>query len=140
MKDRHNDTLWEGEYSELTPSAEERKQLQVNNERKTKPKPQCMFAMLSNTQARCTKPATHKYGEHWFCAEHGSREKPTPTRTPSDFTPGQSVIYIPPHACNDPAHPDCVPGMVTAVDNRYIFVKFTPLSVTAQACLPAQLL
>lgn len=42
---------------------------------KTKPKPvrQCEYAMHSSQQERCPNPATCKWGDNWFCDNHGSR-------------------------------------------------------------------
>lgn len=34
---------------------------------------QCEFAKDSVQMFRCPKKATRKWGDHWFCEEHGSR-------------------------------------------------------------------
>jgi hypothetical protein len=36
-------------------------------------KGQCQFAQFSDDQTRCEKDATRKFGDFWFCEEHGSR-------------------------------------------------------------------
>lgn len=35
----------------------------------------CEFASLSSNQPQCPHEATRKYGEHWFCEQHGQRPK-----------------------------------------------------------------
>lgn len=40
-----------------------------------KAKPQCEFAMDSTTQDRCRRTATCKWGDQWFCDEHGDRDR-----------------------------------------------------------------
>ena len=35
---------------------------------------QCQYAMSSTELPRCTKDATRKLGDHWFCEEHGNRK------------------------------------------------------------------
>lgn len=40
-----------------------------------KSKMQCQWAETSETLPRCTKMATRKWGDCWFCEEHGSRDK-----------------------------------------------------------------
>lgn len=47
----------------------------------SKPKPPCQF--LEGQPGHCGQPSTCKWGEHWFCNEHGgSRAKHIPTHTP----------------------------------------------------------
>jgi len=42
--------------------------------RPMKDKGQCEFASLAKgTPPRCTKPATRKWGDGFFCDEHGKR-------------------------------------------------------------------
>lgn len=38
-------------------------------------KGQCQFAMMPESPIpRCQKTATRKWGDHWFCDEHGTRD------------------------------------------------------------------
>ena len=64
-----------------------------------------------------------------------------------DFQPKMKVIYVPPHAHNDRTHKDCEEGMVSSVNDRFVFVKFQEAikrwgwdEVTSQACKPENLL
>lgn len=43
---------------------------------------------------------------------------------PSDFTPGDRVLYVPNHADGDPAHPDCERGIVSSIGVIYVFVRY----------------
>lgn len=36
--------------------------------------PKCEHARYAPTGERCQKRATKKWGQHWFCDEHGSRK------------------------------------------------------------------
>lgn len=45
----------------------------------TKTKGQCQFGM-NGTGFRCELPATRKWGDNWFCEEHGKREKTIDTK------------------------------------------------------------
>lgn len=40
------------------------------------------------------------------------------------FKPGMQVLYIPRHANGDPRHPDCEHGIVTSVNQTYVFVRY----------------
>lgn len=42
----------------------------------------------------------------------------------SDFQPGDLVRYVPYHAHNDIAHPDCENGVVTSTNDYLVFVRF----------------
>lgn len=57
---------------------------------------------------------------------------------PSDFQPGDAVIYIPGHAGGDPNHPACERGVVSSTNHKNVFVKFGT-SDTAQSCDPGDL-
>ena len=41
----------------------------------------------------------------------------------SDFKKGDKVIYIPNHA-NGPNHNDCKRGVVSSINDTYVFVKY----------------
>lgn len=58
---------------------------------------------------------------------------------PSDFQPGDAVIYIPGHAGGDPNHSDCERGVVSSTNHKNVFVRFGT-SETAQSCNPGDLL
>lgn len=65
--------------------------------------------------------------------------------TTKDFYPGQIVIYIPNHA-GDIHHPDCEKGVVSSVNDSYVFVKFDKIvdslgwdDTTSQSCYPNSL-
>lgn len=64
------------------------------------------------------------------------------------FQKGQRVIYVPSHAKNDLTHPGCQKGIVSSVNDKYIFVKYDNLMCimvtgdepyTAQATMPEDL-
>ena len=59
--------------------------------------------------------------------------------TLDDFKPGDHVRYVPYHAHEDVAHKDCEDGVVTRVNERYVFVKFSLFSEHGQACHPDRL-
>jgi hypothetical protein len=44
--------------------------------------------------------------------------------TPSDFQHGMRVLYVPHHAGGDEIHVDCERGVVSSVNERYVFVKY----------------
>jgi hypothetical protein len=52
----------------------------------------------------------------------------------SDFKPGMRVLYIPGHAHGDWEHPDCEDGVVTSVNDFFVFVQFG--AVKENACYP----
>ena len=59
---------------------------------------------------------------------------------------GNSVAYIPLHACGDINHPDVEYGKISSYNDRFIFVKFDKQlanlgweETTAQSCLPESL-
>jgi len=56
----------------------------------------------------------------------------------SEFKPGERVVYVPYHADGDRSHPDCERGVVTSINDHYVFVQFKPGAVS-QACKPDQL-
>jgi len=43
---------------------------------------------------------------------------------PSDFYPGQRVMYVPMHAYGNVRHPDCEEGVVSSVNEKYVFVSY----------------
>jgi len=47
-----------------------------------------------------------------------------------DFKHGDKVRYIPNHANGDAQHPDCQNGVVSSVNNNWIFVKYDCLACT----------
>ena len=55
-----------------------------------------------------------------------------------DFKVGQAVIYVPYHAHDDLNHEDCEHGVVSSMNDTFIFVRFGA-SITGQACKPDQL-
>ncbi|MBA7563363.1 hypothetical protein ES708_05018 [subsurface metagenome] len=42
----------------------------------------------------------------------------------ADFKKGDRVKYIPPYACGDPNHEDCDIGVVSSINDFYVFVKY----------------
>ncbi len=42
----------------------------------------------------------------------------------SEFKKGDKVKYIPTHAGNDPGHKDCECGVVSSVNEKFVFVKY----------------
>jgi len=44
----------------------------------------------------------------------------------SDFKQGDPVVYVPHHAHGDLHHKDCEPGIVSSVNDSYVFVKYFP--------------
>lgn len=42
----------------------------------------------------------------------------------SDFKRGMPVLYVPLHANGDPTHQDVEPGIVSSVNEYFVFVKF----------------
>lgn len=44
-------------------------------------------------------------------------------REKTDFQVGELVVYIPPHADDDPKHPDCEYGIVSSVNDKFVFIK-----------------
>lgn len=62
-----------------------------------------------------------------------------------EFKIGEFVIYVPNHANGDILHPDCEEGIVSSMNDKFIFVKFyrsknfnrtieTALKLGAQIC------
>jgi len=47
-----------------------------------------------------------------------------------DYKHGDKVIYIPNHAEGDVRHPDCQQGIVSSVNERFVFVKYDCLACT----------
>jgi hypothetical protein len=45
----------------------------------------------------------------------------------SDFKKGMKVRYIPTHANGDTKHKDCENGVVSSVNDKYVFVKYDNL-------------
>jgi len=60
-------------------------------------------------------------------------------RRAEDFTPGQSVRYVPYHAEGDASHEDCENGIVTSTnaETQTVFVRFK--GSTSEGCKPDQL-
>jgi hypothetical protein len=42
----------------------------------------------------------------------------------ADFTPGDTVLYVPNHAHGDKTHPDCELGVVTSTNDVNVFVRY----------------
>ena len=47
-----------------------------------------------------------------------------------DFKHGDLVKYIPNHANGDVQHPDCKTGVVSSVNDNWVFVKYDCLACT----------
>lgn len=56
----------------------------------------------------------------------------------ADFKPGQHVRYVPNHAHGDRNHPDCEDGVVTSVNDHYVFVRYGAMA-SSQATDPGDL-
>ena len=67
------------------------------------------------------------------------------------FKKGVRVIYVPTHVNGDINHKDCECGVVSSVNDRFVFVKFDPKclrvryitgdeDITAQSCRPDDLI
>ena len=56
----------------------------------------------------------------------------------SAFKEGENVRYVPYHAHGDIRHKDCENGIVTSVNDYYVFVDFGT-SLHSQACKTDQL-
>lgn len=61
----------------------------------------------------------------------------------ADFKTGDRVLYIPNHAHDDRAHPDCEHGIVSSTNDSTVFVKYFTndggLKLHAQATYPHNL-
>lgn len=57
-----------------------------------------------------------------------------------DFKPGDRVVYIPTHVYDDFNHEDCERGVVSSINDKYVFVKFVDHMPNAQACNPENLM
>ena len=66
----------------------------------------------------------------------------------SDFKKGMKVRYVPTHANGDTKHKDCENGVVSSVNDKWVFVKYNNLMCimttgdepyTAQATDPTEL-
>lgn len=44
--------------------------------------------------------------------------------TTKDFQKGQLVTYIPNHANGDSSHKDCENGVVSSINDKFVFVKY----------------
>lgn len=44
-----------------------------------------------------------------------------------DYRKGDKVRYVPNHANGDTKHPDCVNGVVSSVNEKFVFVKYDNL-------------
>lgn len=42
----------------------------------------------------------------------------------SEFKKGDRVRYIPTHASNDSSHKDCEDGVVSSINDKFVFVKY----------------
>lgn len=61
----------------------------------------------------------------------------------SDFKSGDGVKYIPNHADGDPNHKDCENGVVSSINEHFVFVKYirnNMLNTTAAATKPENLI
>ena len=47
-----------------------------------------------------------------------------------DYKKGDKVLYIPNHANGDATHPDCMKGVVSSVNEKFVFVKYDNLMCT----------
>lgn len=47
-----------------------------------------------------------------------------------DYKKGDKVRYIPNHANGDTTHPDCENGVVSSVNEKWVFVKYDNLMCT----------
>lgn len=63
-----------------------------------------------------------------------------------DFKTGDRVLYVPNHANGNTWHEDCRAGMVSSVNDRFVFVRFDENvnrlgwdGATSQACDPTNL-
>ena len=52
----------------------------------------------------------------------------------TDARPGMRVRYIPGHAHGDRGHPDCEDGVVSSVNERFVFVRFHIMQEHGAAC------
>jgi hypothetical protein len=62
--------------------------------------------------------------------------------TTADFKEGKNVVYIPPHAQGDINHKDCEIGVVSSVNEKFVYVKYVRNSIlqqTSQATNPKDL-
>lgn len=68
---------------------------------------------------------------------------------PSDFNKGDAVLYVPRHAHGNANHRDCERGIVSSVNDQFVFVKYNNAACvmvtgdepyTAQATDPNDLL
>lgn len=61
----------------------------------------------------------------------------------SDFKEGHSVVYVPKNKQANMTHDDCVAGVVSSVNDTFVFVKYYDkrgqLETTAQATSPEDL-
>ena len=60
-----------------------------------------------------------------------------------DFKSGENVRYIPNHADNNPNHKDCENGIVSSINDRFVFVKYIRhgiVNTTAAATKPENLI
>lgn len=46
------------------------------------------------------------------------------TLTVKDFKPGMKVLYVPAHAKGNVRHPDCEWGIVSSVNDTFVFVRY----------------
>lgn len=58
-----------------------------------------------------------------YCSFHQRRP-----RTTDDFRHGDKVIYVPNHANGSVTHPDCQNGVVSSVNEHWVFVKYDCLA------------
>ena len=61
-------------------------------------------------------------------------------KTVSDFNVGQAVRYIPSHAEGDANHKDCENGIVTSINDNFVFVIYNLEGSTSQATRPNDLI
>lgn len=58
---------------------------------------------------------------------------PMPSKHPSDFKPGDAVMYVPTHVHGDIHHRDVERGIVTVVTTKHVFVRFGG-ELSSKAC------
>lgn len=61
-------------------------------------------------------------------------------KTTKDFKVGQAVRYVPVHAHGDANHENCENGIVTSINDEYVFVLYNLEGSTSQATNPDNLI
>ncbi len=57
-------------------------------------------------------------------------DKQMPNTINIEFGKGDHVLYIPSHANGDAKHKDCQRGVVSSINNSFVFVKYDCLART----------